>query len=173
VKFGVIFVKNNLEKLTIFNNKIPLNFMTKTFAEKSRNKTFLGMFALVSATSILFNSCNQKKDKKESEKLIPKDHPVAKIVPKLDDENVPSDKRVIYLTFDDGPNRGTENLLKILHKRNLRHRISCRQTRLWKQKAAGRSGTVKKRSFNRTCESQFHARAQQIHRFLQKSGGCC
>lgn len=119
MKFGVIFVKNNLEKLTIFNNKIPLNFMTKTFAEKSRNKTFLGMFALVSATSILFNSCNQKKDKKESEKLIPKDHPVAKIVPKLDDENVPSDKRVIYLTFDDGPNRGTENLLKILHKRNI------------------------------------------------------
>ncbi|MEC3876175.1 polysaccharide deacetylase family protein [Chryseobacterium salviniae] len=93
--------------------------MTKTFAEKSFYKAFLGMLALVSATSILSNSCNQKKDKKESEKMIQKDHPVAKIVPKLHDENVPTDKRVIYLTFDDGPNRGTENLLKILHKRNV------------------------------------------------------
>ncbi|MDR6157339.1 peptidoglycan/xylan/chitin deacetylase (PgdA/CDA1 family) [Chryseobacterium sp. SLBN-27] len=93
--------------------------MTKTFAEKSFSKAFLGMLALVSATSIVCNSCNQKKDKKESEKMIYKDHPVAKIVPRIDDESVPSDKRVIYLTFDDGPNRGTENLLKILHKRNV------------------------------------------------------
>ncbi|MEY8759982.1 polysaccharide deacetylase family protein [Chryseobacterium tongliaoense] len=93
--------------------------MKNFFAEKSRNKTFLGMFALMSATSILFNSCNQKKERKESEKIIPNQHPVAKTVPKIDDENVPSDKRVIYLTFDDGPNRGTENLLKILNKRNV------------------------------------------------------
>jgi peptidoglycan-N-acetylglucosamine deacetylase len=93
--------------------------MKKTFAEKSQKQAFLGMFALVSATSILFNSCNQKKEKKASEKMIYKEHPVAKIVPKIEDENVPSDKRVIYLTFDDGPNKGTENLLKILHKRNI------------------------------------------------------
>jgi peptidoglycan/xylan/chitin deacetylase (PgdA/CDA1 family) len=93
--------------------------MTKTFAEKSRNRTFLGMLAVMSAASILFNGCSQKKDKKESKKMILKDHPVAKIVPKIDDENVLPDKRVIYLTFDDGPNRGTENLLKILHKRNV------------------------------------------------------
>jgi peptidoglycan-N-acetylglucosamine deacetylase len=93
--------------------------MKKTFAEKSRNKTFLGMFALVSATSILFNGCNRKNDKKESEKLIPQEHPVAKTFPKIDDEDVASDKRVIYLTFDDGPNQGTKNLLKILNKRNV------------------------------------------------------
>jgi peptidoglycan/xylan/chitin deacetylase (PgdA/CDA1 family) len=93
--------------------------MKKIFAEKSRNATFLGMFALMSATSILFNSCNQKKDKEESEKRISEDHPVAKIVPKLEDNEGPTDKRVIYLTFDDGPNRGTENLLKILRKRNV------------------------------------------------------
>ena len=93
--------------------------MTKTFAEESRNRTFLGMLALMSATSILCNGCSQENDKKESKKTISKHHPVAKIVPKIDDENVPSDKRVIYLTFDDGPNRGTENLLKILHKRNV------------------------------------------------------
>lgn len=93
--------------------------MRKIFAEKSRNKTFLGMFALVSATSILFSSCDQKKDQKPSEKMISKEHPVAKKVPKMDDETVSSDKRVIYLTFDDGPNQGTENLLKILRKRNV------------------------------------------------------
>jgi len=93
--------------------------MKKTFAEKSRNKTFLGMFALMSATSILFNGCNRKNDKKEPEKQAPQKHPVAKTMPKIDDENVDSDKRVIYLTFDDGPNRGTINLLKILNKRNV------------------------------------------------------
>jgi peptidoglycan/xylan/chitin deacetylase (PgdA/CDA1 family) len=93
--------------------------MKKTFAEKSRNRTFLGMFALMSATSILFNGCNRKNEKKESEKLIPQKHPVAKKIPKIDDENVTSDKRVIYLTFDDGPNQGTKNLLKILNKRNV------------------------------------------------------
>ncbi|WP_374458894.1 polysaccharide deacetylase family protein [Chryseobacterium taeanense] len=93
--------------------------MTKNFAEKSVKKTFLGMFALMSATSILCNSCNQENNRKESKKTIQKDHPVAKIVPKTQEENNPSDKRVIYLTFDDGPNRGTENLLSILHKRNV------------------------------------------------------
>lgn len=89
--------------------------MKKLFAEKSRNKTFLGMIALMSATSILFNSC----DKKKSEKIISNAHPVAKAAPTIDDENVSSDKRVIYLTFDDGPNQGTENLLRILNKRNV------------------------------------------------------
>lgn len=93
--------------------------MKKNFAEKSANKTFLGMFAFMSATTILLHSCNDKKDKKESQKMIQKNHPVAKKVQKIDDEKVPSDKRVIYLTFDDGPNNGTENLLKVLHKRNV------------------------------------------------------
>ncbi|KMQ68639.1 xylanase [Chryseobacterium sp. FH2] len=93
--------------------------MRKTFAEKSRNKTFLGMLALVSATSILFNGCDRKNDNKESDKLIPKEHPVVKIVPKIDDEETAPNKRVIYLTFDDGPNQGTENLLRILNKRNV------------------------------------------------------
>ncbi|MET3535130.1 polysaccharide deacetylase family protein [Chryseobacterium limigenitum] len=93
--------------------------MKKNFAEKSKNGTFLGMLALMSATSFLFNSCDQQNDKKKSEKTISNVHPVAKIVPKIDDEEVPSDKRVIYLTFDDGPNQGTENLLRILNKRNV------------------------------------------------------
>jgi peptidoglycan/xylan/chitin deacetylase (PgdA/CDA1 family) len=94
--------------------------MKKTFAEKSFNRTFLGMVAVFGATSILFTGCNQKKHKKESETVISKKPPVAKQVLKIDDDDeIISDKRVIYLTFDDGPNRGTENLLKILHKRNV------------------------------------------------------
>jgi len=92
--------------------------MKKTFAEKSLKQTFLGMFAVMSAASALLTACNQKNEVKESEKVHSQKTPVAK-VPKIDDEDIPSDKRVIYLTFDDGPNRGTENLLKILHKRNI------------------------------------------------------
>ncbi|RZJ40559.1 MAG: xylanase, partial [Chryseobacterium sp.] len=88
--------------------------------------------ALMSATTIFFNSCNEKKDRKESQKAISKQHPVAIKVQKIDDENIASDKRVIYLTFDDGPNRGTENLLKILHKRNV-----CATAFLVGQHAAG------------------------------------
>ncbi|CAM2990003.1 xylanase [Chryseobacterium flavum] len=91
--------------------------MRKIFAGKSKNKTFLGMFALVSATSVLLNSCNFKNE--VNEQIHSQEHPAAEIVPKMDDENVDPDKRVIYLTFDDGPNQGTENLLKILNKRNV------------------------------------------------------
>ncbi|PKF76149.1 polysaccharide deacetylase family protein [Chryseobacterium sp. PMSZPI] len=91
--------------------------MRKIFAGKSQNKTFLGMFALVSATSVLLNSCNFKNE--VNDKLSSQEHPAAERVPKMDDESVDTDKRVIYLTFDDGPNQGTENLLKILDKRNV------------------------------------------------------
>lgn len=92
--------------------------MKKTFAEKSVCKTFLRMVTVVTVASTLFTGCNPKKEVKETEKILSKLPPVAK-VPRIDDEDVPKDKRVIYLTFDDGPNRGTENLLKILHKRKV------------------------------------------------------
>lgn len=92
--------------------------MKKTFAEKSINKTFLRMVTVLTVTSTLFTGCNQKTEVEETEKILTKLPPVAKVA-QIDDENVPTDKRVIYLTFDDGPNRGTENLLKILHKRNV------------------------------------------------------
>lgn len=91
--------------------------MRKIFAGKSKNKTFLGMFALVSATSVVLNSCNFKSDVNNTVGL--QEHPSAETVPTMDDEIVDPDKRVIYLTFDDGPNQGTENLLKILDKRNV------------------------------------------------------
>lgn len=91
--------------------------MRKIFAGKSKNKTFLGMFALVSATSVLLNSCNFKNEMNDPIHL--QEHPTAEKVPGTDEESVDTDKRVIYLTFDDGPNQGTENLLKILDKRNV------------------------------------------------------
>ena len=91
--------------------------MRKIFAGKSRNRTFLGMFALVSATTVLVNSCNFKNEVNDS--VSSQEHPTAEPVTQMDEENVDSDKRVIYLTFDDGPNQGTENLLKILDKRNV------------------------------------------------------
>ncbi|UWX62043.1 polysaccharide deacetylase family protein [Chryseobacterium oranimense] len=93
--------------------------MKKFLGEKSKNMAFLGMTALVSAASIVFNGCNGKTEVKEFEKTVSLEHPTVKPVPKIDDENVESDKRIIYLTFDDGPNQGTENLLKILNKRNV------------------------------------------------------
>ncbi|AZA98384.1 xylanase [Chryseobacterium joostei] len=91
--------------------------MRKIFAGKSRNRTFLGMFALVSATTVLVNSCNFKNEVSDS--VSSQEHPTAEPVTQMDEENVDPDKRVIYLTFDDGPNQGTENLLKILDKRNV------------------------------------------------------
>lgn len=93
--------------------------MNKTFAEKSLKQTFLGMFAVMSAASAFLTGCNQKYETKESEKIFTKQPPLAKVPVTVEDEEVPADKRVIYLTFDDGPNRGTENLLKILQKRNV------------------------------------------------------
>ena len=92
--------------------------MKKVFVEKSVVEIFLGVFAVISVTSVLLNSC-AKKNEKVTEKKIPNQPSTTKIVSKIDDDEVVSDKRVIYLTFDDGPNRGTENLLKILHKRNV------------------------------------------------------
>ena len=92
--------------------------MKKVFVEKSVVEIFLGVLAVISVTSVLLNSCT-KKNEKVNEKKIPNQPSTTKIVSKIDDDEVVSDKRVIYLTFDDGPNRGTENLLKILHKRNV------------------------------------------------------
>lgn len=93
--------------------------MRKTFAGKSKNMTFLGMLALMSAASISLTGCNQKKDKKDFEKTISQEYPDAKEAPNIAHSTIDSDKRVIYLTFDDGPNQGTENLLKILNKKNV------------------------------------------------------
>ncbi len=85
--------------------------MKKTFAEKSKILAFLGTATVMSVALILINSCNKKEtsDEKKSQKK----NPAAKVVTEKDN------RRVIYLTFDDGPNKGTENLLKIVHKHKI------------------------------------------------------
>lgn len=83
--------------------------MKKTFAEKSTVLAFLGMATVMSVALFLINSCNKKEN--SAEKKSQKKNPTAKVVT--------DHRRVIYLTFDDGPNKGTENLLKIVHKHKI------------------------------------------------------
>ncbi len=90
--------------------------MKKTFAGKSKNMTFLGLAVLMSAAAVLLHSCNKKTEKITEQKL-PKPKPTAKV----EEPITASDKRTIYLTFDDGPNKGTDNLIKIIHK----HKVSA------------------------------------------------
>jgi peptidoglycan/xylan/chitin deacetylase (PgdA/CDA1 family) len=64
------------------------------------------------------NSCNKKSEqvtssKTNSEKVVPQTAKVISTKPEIPDD---PNKRYIYLTFDDGPNKGTENLLKIINK---------------------------------------------------------
>ena len=93
--------------------------MKKTFAEKSNLLVFLGTVALISTTVFFLNSCNKKSEKEQvinSEKesqITPKSAKVISVKPEIPDDPT---KRYIYLTFDDGPNKGTENLLKIINK---------------------------------------------------------
>lgn len=93
--------------------------MKKILVEKSLMKTFLTMFAAVVVTSILLIQCNKAKKETVNEKISAIKEPVKSKIPEIENESKDDDRRVIYLTFDDGPNRGTENLLKILHKRKV------------------------------------------------------
>lgn len=98
--------------------------MKKSFAGKSGMLIFVGAVALVSAAAIILNSCNKKADEiseTDSKKIRPK-----KEIQKTAEENnsglpeiTENNKRIIYLTFDDGPNNGTKNLLKIVHQRKI------------------------------------------------------
>lgn len=102
------------ENLTILNTKHQVTFMKNYFEEKSTLKTFLGMLALMSATSIISTQCTSKDENTGG------DYSTSQAKIKIDSSTTDdSNKRVIYLTFDDGPNKGTENLLKILNKRKV------------------------------------------------------
>ena len=92
--------------------------MKKTFAEKSNHLVFLGTAALMINAVFFLNSCNKKSEqvadsKTNPEKIVPKPAKVISTKPEIPDD---PDKRYIYLTFDDGPNRGTDNLLNIINK---------------------------------------------------------
>jgi len=92
--------------------------MKKTFAEKSNHLVFLGTAALMINAVFFLNSCNKKSEqvadsKTNPEKIVPKPAKVISTKPEIPDD---PDKRYIHLTFDDGPNRGTDNLLNIINK---------------------------------------------------------
>lgn len=95
--------------------------MKKTFAEKSNLLVFLGTAAIITTAVFFLKSCNKKSEKEQaqlskdinSEKIIPNSAKVISAKPDIPDD---PNKRYIYLTFDDGPNRGTSNLLKITNK---------------------------------------------------------
>ena len=93
--------------------------MKKFLVEKSLMKTFLVMSTTVIVSSILFTTCNKAKKEMVNESTIAIKDPVKSKDPKIENDSIKDNRRVIYLTFDDGPNRGTENLLKILHKRQV------------------------------------------------------
>lgn len=93
--------------------------MKKTFAEKSNPLVFLGTTALIANAVFFLNSCNKKTDelvansKQNQETVVSKPAKVISSKPDIPDD---PNKRYIYLTFDDGPNKGTENLIKIINK---------------------------------------------------------
>ena len=97
--------------------------MKKTFAEKSNLLVFLGTAALIT-TVFFLKSCNKKSEKEQaqiskdinSEEIVPNSAKVISAKPDVPDD---PNKRYIYLTFDDGPNRGTSNLLKITNKHQI------------------------------------------------------
>ena len=95
--------------------------MKKTFAEKSNLLVFLGTAALLTTAVFFLKSCNKKSETDQaqhlgdnnSENIFPNSAKVMSAKPDIPDD---PNKRYIYLTFDDGPNRGTKNLLKITNK---------------------------------------------------------
>lgn len=93
--------------------------MKKTFAEKSNYLVFLGTAALIVNAVFFLNSCNKKSDepvansKQNQETVVTNPAKVISAKPEVPDD---PNKRYIYLTFDDGPNKGTQNLLKIVDK---------------------------------------------------------
>ena len=95
--------------------------MKKTFAEKSNLLVFLGTAAIITTAGFSLKSCNKKSETEQaqiskdinSEEIVPNTAKVISAKPDVPDD---PNKRYIYLTFDDGPNRGTSNLLKITDK---------------------------------------------------------
>lgn len=84
------------------------NFTARTLGRVS------GFAVLMSAALFFVHSCKEQ-NLKEATDLVPKTDVI--VVEKPQAEETP--RRIIYLTFDDGPNRGTKNLLKIVQKRKI------------------------------------------------------
>lgn len=95
--------------------------MKKNYAELPSPKAFRKVALCISCALLLgvtLTSCNENQNIlnfisfKASE---PAELPIEE--EEITDST--SDKKVIYLTFDDGPNLGTENLIQILNRRNV------------------------------------------------------
>lgn len=89
-------------------------------SKRSFYKVFLGSVVLTFASAIVFSSCKKEAEDFNTFEQLKVKPLTEKNVPKVEDidlsKNEDSDKRSIYLTFDDGPNRGTKNLMTILNK---------------------------------------------------------
>lgn len=89
-------------------------------SKRSFYKFFLGSVVLTFASAIVFSSCKKEAEDFNTFEQLKVKPLTEKNVPKVEDidllKNEDSDKRSIYLTFDDGPNRGTKNLMTILNK---------------------------------------------------------
>lgn len=96
--------------------------MKKSFAEKSNSLVFLGAAFLISTVALFLHSCNKKSGNDEQEKIPVKKTPKQTVSKNAKEPfEIPDDpnKRYIYLTFDDGPNQGTKNLIKLVHKHQI------------------------------------------------------
>ncbi len=88
--------------------------MKQSFTGKSV-LVFVGSAVLMSAALLFVHSCSKSKKKSENPTSQKPEKKVDKVVKKSETNN----KRIIYLTFDDGPNKGTKNLIQIVHKRKI------------------------------------------------------
>ena len=95
--------------------------MKKNFAEKSNHLIFLETAALIITAVFFLNSCNKNSETAQAPQIAGSHQESlssqsAKVISSKPDVPDDPNKRYIYLTFDDGPNRGTKNLLKITNK---------------------------------------------------------
>lgn len=95
--------------------------MKKTFAEKSNHLIFLETAAQIITAVFFLNSCNKNSETAQALQIAGSHQESlssqsAKVISSKPDVPDDPNKRYIYLTFDDGPNRGTSNLLKITNK---------------------------------------------------------
>lgn len=97
--------------------------MKTDFTKKSNNFAFLGLgaIALAGVAMLFLHSCKKEKQEDQSVankniKIKPVENTISRNV--IVEDSV-DDRRTIYLTFDDGPNHGTENLIKIINDRKV------------------------------------------------------
>lgn len=92
--------------------------MSGIFSKKPHNVVFVKAF-LSAILLVVVASCVQTEKTPERVVQEPENIVIDTAGIKQEKEEVKSNKRNIYLTFDDGPNKGTENLLKVINRRKV------------------------------------------------------